>query len=176
MGRSGRVLLVTTAILLSEVGRRLRSCFRDAGVERCGLGDRVGVTGRFGWDSSIGMGSSIGGVGGGGDSCEKFLGPGCTDTLRADSGAEVLRLWLLVLEDCGRPIVFDLLSMSAAGCKTRRTDSWCASVCRELSMVLVLRIDKAGDMLRSGPNGRSEAMGPESVLILFCRSATLSRL
>lgn len=85
----------------------------------------------------------------GGESSEKFRGPGVDSSLTADSGADAMRLWKLPREGFDRLSVLVLLTMSAAGCSTFRIDSWWRSVCAELSMVLVLRTDSEGDMLRS---------------------------
>lgn len=81
----------------------------------------------------------------------------------AVSGAELMRLWWLPLSLAA---ALCLLNMSAAGCSTWRTDSWCASVCAELSMVLC-RSDNEGDMMRC-----DDEMSDATLLLLF-RSAML---
>jgi hypothetical protein len=105
----------------------------------------------------------------GGESCEKALGVEDKADLRTGSGADDMRLWQLPSEWYGLVTKLDLLSTSAAGPSTSRTEFWCASVAAELSMMRE-RNDSGEEKLRSFPRVS------ESTLILFGLSVSASFL
>jgi hypothetical protein len=80
----------------------------------------------------------------GGDSSTKRLFRAGAVACLADSGAEDMRIEEFL---SGRASEFDLLRISAAGCRTLRTDSWWARVYAELSIVRLLRTEN-GEALR----------------------------